>query len=133
MNKKSYTLVEIMIVMGVIVILAAILIPNVIRSRITSNEAVAQVTLKTISSAVEMYALANNGQYPDDEEKLRETVPPYQNQAFCDLTLRGYTYTCGFETSSYSIVASPSECGKTGSKDFTVTNGAVLSSAPCGG
>ena len=64
--EKGFTLVEIMIVVAIIALLAAIAIPNLLRAKMTSNDALAKATLRAISTAAESFGTANNGNYPAD-------------------------------------------------------------------
>ena len=56
LTDAGFTLVGLMISMSIIVLLAAISIPQVLRTRMTANESAARATLKTISTALETYA-----------------------------------------------------------------------------
>lgn len=69
-DKKAFTLLEILIVTTIIGLLAAIGIPNLLRSKMSANEAAAQATLKTISTACEIFVLVNLGAYPTAETDL---------------------------------------------------------------
>ena len=60
MNRKGFTLVEIMIVVAIIGILAAIAIPNFVKSRKESQKNACLANLKQIEGAFEQCKLAGN-------------------------------------------------------------------------
>src|SRR5476649_1050730 len=96
--EQGFTLVEIMIVVAIIALLAAIAIPNLLRAKMTSNDALAKATLRAMSTAAESYATANNGAYPANEAALTGATPPYLNTAYCANSaasgLSGFKYDC---------------------------------------
>ena len=130
--RKGFTLVEIMIVVAIVALLAAIAIPNLLRARLTGNEGHAQAMLRTISTACEDWANDNDSVYPSDIATLTGASPPYLNEDYTSGARQGYNFACGtMGASGYSCTGTPTTCGTTGNTTFTITTGGVLTSAAC--
>src|SRR5436189_1834237 len=59
-SKSAFTLVEIMIVVAIIAMLAAIAVPNFLRARKRSQATRILEDLRIIDSAIDQYAIENN-------------------------------------------------------------------------
>ena len=125
-KKKGFTLVEIMIVVAIIALLAAIAIPNLLRAKISANDALAKGTLRSLSTASETFATTNSGNYPTDIASLTGATPAFLNSAYCGTTISGYAYTCTFGVAGYTFTASPVTVGTSGTTVWTITTGGVL-------
>ena len=125
-NKRGFTLVEIMVVVAIIAILAGIAIPNLLRAKITANDAMAKATLKSLSTASETFTTFNNGNYPGDITSLTGASPAYINKPYCGTTASGYTFNCTMSSTTYNIAAVPISIGQSGTTTYTIVTGGVL-------
>ena len=80
--KSGFTLVEIMIVVAIIGLLAAIAIPNFIRARITSQKNACINNLRQIDGAVQQYALENK-KAPSAGVTETDVTPYLKNSLAC--------------------------------------------------
>ena len=74
-NTKGFTLVELMVVIGIIMVLASLLLPTFTKARESANRTVCASNLKQLSMALAIYAEENRGRYPpcDDNENVTAT------------------------------------------------------------
>jgi prepilin-type N-terminal cleavage/methylation domain-containing protein len=136
MKAKGFTLIELMIVVAIIAIIAAIAIPNLLRSRMSANEAGAAGAMRTISSSEVGYQTAairadatGIGQYGT----LDELSAPAAGQPFIDAVLgagvkHGYNFVAvpvdgGAPT--YTATAAPVS-DRTGVKQYFVDESGVI-------
>lgn len=93
---RGMTLVEIMIVLGILAVLAAIIIPNVLKGRAQAQLNSCQENLNALSVALQQYALENGHDFP---ASLSDLVSQYIKELpTCPSSGVGY----GYETSSNS-------------------------------
>lgn len=130
LNRKGFTLVEIMIVVAIIALLAAIAIPNFLRMRINANETAAIASLRTLSTAEESYRAAQN---PPTYGTLAQLLtPPTGGPAYIDATIaagakQGYNFafTAAPTATVYELTASPQNAN-TGVRTFRVDQTGVV-------
>lgn len=141
---KGFTLVELMIVVAIIAIIVTIAIPNLIRSRMSSNEAAAVGGLRTISTAQAGFKTAAfadaDGNGEGDYGTLTQLANPDgsgQAEPFIDNVLGGgnklgYVYTvnvtlgAGITPPSYMCFAVPAAPGLTGYRQYFVDETGVI-------
>jgi len=136
-KQKGFSLIELLIVVAIILIIAAIAIPNLLRSRMAANEASAVGSVRTINTAEVTFASS----YPADGfTSLANlggtgTSASNSNALLIDNVLSngkksGYSFTAaatgGAPNSSYSVTASPVTVGTTGQRGFYSDQSGVI-------
>ncbi len=106
MNQKGFTLVEIMIVVAIIGLLAAIAIPNLLRARMNANEGAVKLDLKAFSSANEGYRAAQAPPaYAGAVTDLSGATPPYIDSSWNTNPKHGFTMTYAGDTATFGMFA----------------------------
>ena len=117
-DESGFTLVELLVVMLILGILAAIAIPSFFNQRDKANDAEAKSAARTAQTAMETYATDNGGEYTDVTLTLLEGIEP--TLANADLQLGTIT------ADSYALTAT-SDTDST----FTISQSGGISTLSC--
>jgi len=123
--KKSFTLVEIMIVVAIIALLAAIAIPSFLRARLNANESAAISALHTISAAAQSYRSVNPT-YPGTLASLACANPAYIDNVLGSGAKQGYSFYLEGYTFTFSATARPITYQRTGVRSFYVDESGII-------
>lgn len=121
---KGFTLIELMIVVAIIAIIAAIAIPNLLRSRMQSNESSAVGNLRTIVGSQVAYHAANYS-YTAAFADLTGATPPFLDGNWA-VPKSGYNFVLGGDATNFTANGDPVTLGTTGSKGFFTDSSGVI-------
>src|ERR1022692_806341 len=85
MDKRGFSLIELLIVVAIILIIAAIAIPNLLRSKMAANEASALANLRVLNNAEVIYAITYNSGYTSGLNWLGPPVSGVASATAADL------------------------------------------------
>lgn len=136
---SGFTLIEIMVVIGVILIILALALPNMLRSRLNANEIAAIANCRLISNACQsFYTNVMPHAYPRRLSDLiaPTSVPPYIDSLLASGLKQGYRLIFAYVNSeAFTLNANPRTVGKTGIRYFFVDETGVIranSTGPAG-
>ena len=144
-KQKGFSLIELLIVVAIILIIAAIAIPNLLRSRMAANEASAVGSVRTINTAEVTYSAA----YPDvgftttltnlggassvcgGGASANSTQACLIDNVLMNGTKSGYTFTLAGGSgktpeTNYNDTASPITTGSSGQRGFFSDQSGVI-------
>jgi type IV pilus assembly protein PilA len=141
-ENRGFTLIELLIVIAIILIIAAIAIPNLLRSRMAANQAAAVESVRTITTASVVYATTWENGYPPtlaalggpssgatcDQASLVDeiiTTSPNTKSGYAfhytgeDGTIPNSPANCGTPGfNGYLVAATPQSAGQTGMNSY---------------
>ena len=144
LKRRGFSLIELLIVVTIILIIAAIAIPNLIRNKIQANETAAVGTMRTLNESVLLYSNSYGG-FPHAISELGPGTGGVASSAAADLVdsvlasgvKSGYRFAYAAVATdpagnvlSYTITATPVVPGSSGQRSFfTDQSGTIRSTA----
>jgi type IV pilus assembly protein PilA len=146
-NRRGFSLIELLIVVTIILIIAAIAIPNLMKAKIQGNETAAVGALKTLTESSTMYSNTYGG-FPHAISDLgpggsgtasTSTSADLIDSGLASGVKSGYKFTFAVvamdpagNVQSYTITAVPVTPGTTGQRSFFTDTSGTIHASPSG-
>ena len=145
-KQKGFSLIELLIVVAIILIIAAIAIPNLLRARISADESSAAAGTRTMATAMIQYqtsypevgyasslaALAGTNCGSPDSSGACLIDNAVASASSGGSPKSGYLYGAAGNNAGFSVGAWPSSVGHTGNKSFCAFEDGVVRVDPSG-
>ena len=118
---KGFSLLELLIVVAIILIIATIAIPSLLRSRQAANESAAVAQVRTITTAEVTYLSSSGGSYGT----VAQLVSSGLLDSGFNATKSGYNYSITTNGTDYTINASPTSTNNGRYGYYSVPDGVV--------
>src|ERR1700687_1000159 len=137
-KQKGFSLIELLIVVAIILIIAAIAIPNLLRSKMAANEASAVGSLRTLNTACISYSSTYGIGFPAAMTNLApaaaatSTAADLIDSVLAGGTKSGYTFVytggtaVGGQVPTYTTTANPVTANQTGTRYFFTDQSGVI-------
>ena len=131
LKQKGFPLVEIMIVVAIIGLLAAIAIPNLLRSRLNANEGAMKLDMRAFSTANEAFRAAQNPPAYAANIAGLQAAPAYIDATWGTAAgkhgfLQAYAGGGAGNANTYSLLTTPVTAGVTAVNTYCVDQSGVI-------
>lgn len=145
----GFTLVDLLIIVAIVLIIAAVAIPNLLKSKMSANDSSAVGSLRTINTAIVTYAATYDGVYPSALQTLGPPLSPEQSESCQSAKLidsllasgrkSGFVIEyipgqpvvkrkadCPPGTKTYALIARPIQYGSTGQRSYFTNESGII-------